>query len=185
MSYVFIGHGWNLDNVIDLTKYNATVVMLSYPTCLFDENRKHKQLLMQHGNDINRYIDNLLHPQSEVKNEFCSYSEKAPELLLTTYTKKSEISTSFLQQIGKISAEKIQKVVLLSEILEYLAMKEKGPFVLIVYACRCPLDHFQLENIDQFGEEATKAIQEIIGAKKIKILQDDEKGASIECLRKI
>lgn len=169
MSYVFVGHGWNLDNVIDLTKYNAQVIMLSQPTCLFDENRKHKQLLIKHGHNLKVYMENLLYPDSEnkVSNEFCLYTENAPELLLTSYTKRFEQSLSFLQKIGNVTAEKIQKVVLLSEILEYLFQKEKGAsFLLIVYACRCPLDHFQMENIEQFGQEAVNAI-----LKKITILQ--------------
>jgi len=158
--------------------------MLTYPTCLFDENRKHKQLLMKYGNDLAIYTKNLLHPVSEekVSNEFCSYTKKAPELLLTSYTKKYEQSALFLQKIGKVSAEKVQKVMLLSEILEYLSQKEQGePFLLIVYACRCPLDHFQMENMEQFGDEAVVEIGKLIKAKNITILQDDDKGAVVEC----
>jgi hypothetical protein len=187
MSYVFVGHGWNLDETIDLAKHNASVIMLSHPTCLFDENRKHKQLLMKYSDDLKMYMTNLLHPISENKeeqvlNEFCLYNKNAPELLLTSYTKKYEQSASFLQKFGKVSGEKVQKVALLSEILQYISQKENSePFLLIVYACRCPLDHFQLENIEQFGEEAEKSIKNVIKINNIKILNDNEKGAIGNC----
>jgi signal transduction protein with GAF and PtsI domain len=187
MSYVFVGHGWNLNQTIDLTQYNASVIMLSQPTCLFDENRKHKQLLIKYGQDLQLYMTNLLHPASEskeeqVSNEFCMYRKNAPQLLLTSYSKKYEQSATFLQKIGQVSAEKVQKVMLLSEILQYISEKEnRKPFLLIVYACRCPLDHFQLENIEQFGREAEDSIKNFVEINNIRILEEYEKGSQVDC----
>lgn len=184
MSYVFIGHGWNLEKTINLEKYNATVIMLSEPTCLFDENRKHRQLLMQHAKSLQDYLQNLLHPKGVI-NDFCEYSKMAPELLLTTYTKHPGES-SFLIKFGNIRSEPDVKVMLLSEILDKLSKQENNnPLLLIIYACRCPLDHFQLDNLFQFGEKALEEIQAKIKVKNITILQGGAKTAEVKCESKV
>lgn len=181
-NYVFIGHGWNLKSTVELSKYNCSVIMLSKARCLFEEHgRKHKQLITIYGKKPRVYIEKLF-KEEKVQNEFCQYDDKAPELLLSTFPKIGEQSISFLQLIGSIKAENISKVFLLSEVLEYLHRKEDGKkFVLIIYACRCPLDHFQLENLDSFGESSAKIIQNFIGMKNIEILKNGDNGVEIDC----
>lgn len=179
--YVFVGHGWNLDSIIDLSKYNCDVIMLSKPTCLFEESgRKHKQLITIYGKDPKIYMEKLF-KEEKVQNNFCLYNDKAPELLLSTFGKIGEQSTSFLQQVGSLRSEPVTKIFFLSEILQYLHNKEgEKRFLLIIYACRCPLDHFQMENLDSFGK-FSKDIETFITTQNIKILQNGDYGAEIPC----
>lgn len=187
MNYVFVGHGWNLKESIDLRKFNCSVIMLSSPTCLFEEtNRKHKQLLIMFGSDLEIYKKKLLKSDSKISNDFCEYKEECPNLLLCTFPKRGETSASFLQEIGKVKSEEINKIFLLSEILNSLHLKNNGSyFTLIVYACRCPLDHFQIENMAQFGEKNEKLILEYLKDYNIEILNDNEIGNNLKCEFKI
>jgi hypothetical protein len=182
--YIIIGHGWNLDSTIDLDDYNCEVTMLSAPLCLYEKvNFKHKQILTKFidTKSPKRYLRTLWE-ESKISNDFCNFKHKCPQLLLTLMAKGNE--SNFLQKVGALRGEKIDIVFLLSDLLEILHKKGRK-FRLIVYACRCPLDHFQFDNLDAFGIINRDVLKKFIVENEINILADNDQGSTYPCEAKL
>lgn len=172
--YVFIGHGWDLNKELIL-KDGQYVAMLSTPTCLFEEPTFRHMRLLATTPDPEKYTQALLSHAKEYNNDFCLYSseeKRIPELLLTTYSKSTELSK--LVKVGEMRGMDVPNVFLLSEILAMLQGKNPSGFFLIVYACRSPLTEFQVENIGIFGEAQGKNILDYINQKSIHVSSEEE-----------
>ena len=154
-TYVFIGHGWNTTKTLSIKNTKKIEIVMLKESFHLLENplNKHKQLLSKigiNGFTIKNYIQQLKEWGEEYNNIFCTYDSSkypiVPDLLLTTYNKNSYECEGFLQKVGNVSNLKIDKVLMLSDIIKKL---DKN-FTLILYVCRSQLDEWQMRNIYMF-----------------------------------
>lgn len=169
-TYVFIGHGWNLNSEIVLQDYNCDgVLALERPEFLMEETRDFRKLFKDEKENKKRFLYHLLKPDHKI-NDFCLYTNKCPEMLLTTFQKIGEDNILLnLDEKREIDFNE-QKVFLLSEILSGLSKNETN-IKFVVYSCRSNLTNFQKDNLNQFREGEEK-IREYINTRKIEVVKD-------------
>jgi len=183
-SYIFFGHGWNTSETFSIENLNNVGIgMISSATCLYeDSSQKHMQMMLKYQNSSD-YLEALKNYAAQYKNEFCIYRSSGkqeekeknvivPDLLLTTLAKGQE--SNKMIKFGSIRAEKMPVILMLSDIVKILYQKHPEGFFLLVYACRTPLDSFQVKNMGAFGEIKSGKILEFVKDKNLRILEDDE-----------
>ena len=191
--YVFIGHGWNINRTFSISeKKNTRIITLRRAHILFEgRERNHSRLLSnidtREGKKrrkgsltVKEYMKKLYNMGNEFKNEFCVFDNKVnnlvPDMLLTTYAKDTE--TTKLIKLGDLRETKIPgNIILLSELVNMLG----DNLVLQIYACRCQLDPFQLDNLFVFKEGEEK-IREKIREEGI-LISEEKKVDELKCDR--
>jgi hypothetical protein len=159
---ILFAHGWDLGKKMNIQQNNnSEIILLKNPLILHeDTNFNHLDLLAK-TKDEKEYLSNIFDYLNLYGNEVCIFDNKdypnPPDMLLSISKKATELTGLYniltKERITDLSSIKnsIEDVdfdffaFTLSELVSYL----KDDFLLVVFACRFPLNENQSEHIKE------------------------------------
>lgn len=180
---ILFAHGWDLGKKLDIQKNNnSEIILLKNPLILHEDSNFNHLDLLSKTKDDKEYLSNIFDYLDLYGNEVCVFDNKEypnpPDMLLSISKKTTELTGLYniltkerittLSSINK-SIENIDFdffAFTLSELVSYL----KDDFLLIVFACRFPLDENQSEHI----REDFLSLSRLIKNNKIKLISSEE-----------
>jgi hypothetical protein len=180
---VLFSHGWDLGKTFNIQKNdNSEIILLKNPLILHEDiNFNHIDLISKTKDD-KEYLSNIFDYLDLFGNEVCIFDNKEypnpPDMLLSISKKATEITGLYnivtKKKITDLSSIKNSIKDLdfdffaftLSELVSYL----KDDFLLVVFACRFPLN----ENQSQHIKEDFLPLSRFLKHKQIKPISSEE-----------
>lgn len=146
--YVFIGHGWTIQESVMSIPSDSSIYALQTTTTLYEGlNINHSKMLVSSD-----YLAELNKLNVEYNNTFITHRSVFPNMILTLHSKHNE-ANKFVK-LGTVKRIKIPNVITLDVLISML----ERPFKLVLQCCRTKLTYWQIQNVSCFkiGQDEIK-----------------------------